>query len=169
MKKLVSTLAVCVCLAVPTISASAESTEIQKNNRANLEFIGISTEPPAGSILSENKKLEGKINPLRLDEPNKSDVVDLNKKQMDFSGKANGIMLYTNNHFTGKSTVAYSITNSSSYDLTVKIYEYDAWSATQTLTVNKNSTSTGNIAGLDSSKLYYMSFSAPSDFAGYVK
>ncbi len=45
---------------------------------------------------------------------------------MNFSESVSGPTLYTNNHFTGKSTDTYNITNNSSTTLTIKIHEYSA-------------------------------------------
>ena len=40
--------------------------------------------------------------------------------------------------------------------------------AVKTLTIDGNSTSVGKIYGLESSEKYYLRFSYPSDFDGYV-
>lgn len=128
--------------------------------------VGVSTEPPD---VTEDSQSEDEFTTYTIAKPSTSSVVDLTKNTMYFSGVANNSTLYTNSHFKGKSTITYKITNNSSTDLIVKIYKSGAWLSTETLTVNANSTSTGTVSSLSKSELYYMSFSAPSDFSGYVK
>lgn len=106
------------------------------------------------------------IVPFGLEAP--TNFVNLNDGSLTFAGEADYSTLYTNKGFTGKSTVTYSITNYLDRDLTVKVRKTDNWFTVETLKVNKNSTSTGTITGLDSSGKYYLSFSAPSDFSGSV-
>lgn len=129
--------------------------------------IGVSTEAPIGSALAENSTDE--ISPYGLGKPSTDNVVDLNDGKMKFSGEAKRSKLFTNNYFTGKSKVSYSITNYNDNELTVKVYTQYGIFATETIKVPANTTSTGTISDLNSSKLYYMTFQAPSDFSGYVE
>ena len=163
MKKVLSTLAVCACLTIPTVGASADTIENANSNPDKVLTqsvnIGVSESQPKAPIIQRS-----------LTKPDSSDVVNLTKSQMDFAGQALSAILYTNNHFKGKSTVSYKIKNlNPERKLTVKVYEEGAWFATQTLNIDPSSTSTGTISGLDKTKKYYLSFAAPSHFEGYVK
>lgn len=103
-----------------------------------------------------------------LDKPSSSKYVDLNDESLYFKGKANGSYLYTNSCFTGKENVGYVLTNNINTKLTVKLYKIGGMFAVKTLTIDGNSTSVGKIYGLESSEKYYLRFSYPSDFDGYV-
>ena len=127
------------------------------------ENVNVSTEPPVVSIEEDS------ISPSTIDKPKESSYVDLTKEQLNFSGSANNSTLYTNKHFKGKTKISYSVKNSSSSDLKVKIFKAGAFFSTDSFTVKAKSTLTGTISGLDKSDLYYLSFSAPSNFSGYVK
>ncbi|MEG1312456.1 MAG: hypothetical protein RR942_08705 [Romboutsia sp.] len=104
-----------------------------------------------------------------LDPPSSTSVQNLNSGQLSFSGSAEISTLYTNKCFTGKSTISYNIKSTSSKKLTAKIYTSNGLFASKTLTVNPSSSASGKITGLDSTKKYYISFSASSNFSGYVK
>lgn len=128
--------------------------------------VGVTTEHPA----SFEHSIKCEVNPFGLGKPGEKKVENLNDGQMNFAGVASSSVLYTNNNFTGKSTVNYQIKNNSNKKLTIKLYEYGAlFLSTKKLTIDPNSTSTGTLYNLCSSKSYYLSFSAPSDFSGYVK
>ena len=118
--------------------------------------------------MPEEEKDEG-ISIYGLSKPSTSSCVNLNKESLEFAGYAERSTLYTNKHFTGKSSIRYSITNDSDETLTVKFYTSDGWFKTKKIVVAGNATLTGTISGLDSDELYYLTFSAPSDFYGYVK
>lgn len=103
-------------------------------------------------------------------QPSKDDVHDLNDGKMTFYGEANISDLYTDTHFTGKSNITYRIENNHlSEDLVAKIYQYGNPIAKATINVKANTNQTGSISDLDSSKLYYIRFIAPSNFSGYVQ
>lgn len=97
-----------------------------------------------------------------------SDCVNLNNGPLTFSGYAKASTLYTNKHFTGKSSIGYSITNDCDTKLTVKFYTSSGWFNSKKITIEANATLTGTIDGLDADKMYYLTFSAPSDFSGSV-
>lgn len=94
--------------------------------------------------------------------------VNLNDGSLTFAGHAQGSTLYTNKHFTGKSTIDYSTTNDCDTKLTVKFYTSSGWFKSKKITIEANATLTGTIDGLNKDKLYYLTFSAPSDFSGSV-
>lgn len=163
MKKVLSTLAVCACLTIPTVGASADTIENANSNPdmvvTQTVNVGVSENQPKAPIIQRS-----------MTKPDASDVVNLTKSQMDFAGQARSAILYTNSHFKGKSTISYKIKNLNKDDvLTVKIYEAGAWFATETLNIDPSSTSTGTVSGLDKTKKYYLAFSAPSHFEGHVK
>ncbi|MBE7114254.1 hypothetical protein FT641_19470 [Bacillus paranthracis] len=163
MKKVLSTLAVCACLTIPTVGASADTIE---NANSNQDKVVTQT---VNVGVSENQPKAQNIQRL-MTKPGSSDVVNLTKSQMAFAGQARSAILYTNNHFKGKSTVSYKIKNlNKKDDLTVKVYAEGDRLATETLTINASSTSTGTISGLDKTKKYYLAFAAPSHFEGHVK
>lgn len=124
------------------------------------EFYNVSTEAPEAS--AEDIVVFG------LSKPSTDQVVNLNKESLSFSGQANGSTLYTNKNFTGKSTIGYSITNNCDKTLTVKFYTSAGWFKSKQIVVAANATLTGTIDDLDADKLYYLTFSAPSDFKGSV-
>lgn len=140
-----------------SFSTSAFAEEVTEN-------VGVSTEIPKSPITST-----GEVTLFGVTEPDTDSVVDLTKKALTFAGSANHQRLYTNSHFKGKSKITYTITNNSSSTLSVSIFRSGAWFATDVLTLNPNSTTTGTVSGLDSTKLYYLAFSAPSNFSGSVK
>lgn len=129
------------------------------------ELYNVSTQAPAE--ISSEANLGG-ISILGLDKPSTSEYVDLNNESLSFAGSAQRSTLYTNKHFKGKSTIGYSITNYSDTKLTVKFYTSSGWFSSKKITVEGNATLTGTIDGLDASKLYYLTFSVPSDFSGSV-
>lgn len=122
------------------------------------EMQGVSTRPPVESI----------ITPDGLDKPGTDKYVNLNDGELTFSGSAGRSTLYTNKHFKGKSSIEYSITNDCDKKLTVKFYTSSGWFKSKAITVEANATLTGTIDGLDKDKLYYLTFSAPSDFNGSI-
>lgn len=127
----------------------------------NNELYNVSTEAPEAS--TEDIVVFG------LSKPSTDKVVDLNNESLSFSGQANGSTLYTNKNFTGKSTIGYSITNKCDTDLTVKFYASGiGLISSKKIVVAANATLTGTIDGLDADELYYLTFSAPSDFKGSV-
>ncbi|WP_455931122.1 hypothetical protein [Priestia aryabhattai] len=146
--------------------ASAIGANASTNENEN---VGVSTEIPVVSTDSESTNTDGGFTVFSIERPSTKNVKDLNDGQLSFSGIASGSTLYTNSHFKGKSTIKYHIKNSSSSKLTVKIISSASLFASKTLTVNPSSTADGTVKDLDKKKLYYISFSAPSNFSGYVK
>lgn len=150
LKKLLSvSLAAIMVLGMSTSVFAAESHNVNQ---------GVSTNPP----------VEIQVGPLGLGKPDKSDVVDLTKGTLSFKGSADVSTLYTNSHFKGKSKISYSIKNDCDKKLTVKIYTASGWFKSKSISVEANATLTGTIDGLDKDTLYYLTFSAPSDFSGSV-
>jgi len=50
-----------------------------------------------------------------------------------------------------------------------EIFRNDSIFSVKTLAFNGDSITTGTASGLDTSKLYYLIFTAPSSFSGYIK
>lgn len=139
-----------------SMGASAFAGEVPVN-----EVYNVSTEAP-------DDVNHGEISTYGLGRPSTEDCVNLNYDSLSFAGNAQGSTLYTNSHFTGKSTIGYSITNDCDTKLTVKFYTSSGWFRSKKITVEANATLTGTISGLDADKMYYLTFSAPSDFSGSV-
>lgn len=153
-KKLVSAIlmgAMVICMSVTAFGAESHN-----------ELQNISTEAPA-------EIAAGDIALFGLSKPSTDNWVNLNDEKLTFSGNAKNSTLYTNKHFTGKSSIEYSITNDSDSTLTVKFYTSSGWFKSKKIVIADNATLTGTIDGLDADKLYYLTFSAPSDFSGSVK
>lgn len=137
-----------------------------------MSFPAFASETPHNdlqNVSTESPTISDDIVTFGLDKPSSSKVKDLNKGQMTFSGNAKGSTLYTNNNFKGKTSIEYSITNDHTKTLTVKLYTSSGWFKTKKIEVAGNATLTGTIDGLDKDTLYYLTFSAPSDFSGYVQ
>lgn len=127
------------------------------------ENVNVSTEPP---VVQD----QGGVSTFGLEAPFTSQVWNLvDKKQMDFAGAADGSPLYTNNNFKGKSQVSVNIKNFLDKKLTVVLYKQGSFGSVTTITVNPNAELLTSINNLDANGLYYLRFSAPSDFKGYVK
>lgn len=149
-RKCIGSMIMAVILAV-SMSVSVFAAEMPTNKLHN-----VSTVAPEESIT------------YGLDKPSTDDVVNLNREALTFAGNAQVSTLYTNSHFTGKSRIGYSITNDCDSKLTVKFYTSGGWWNSKKITIEANATLTGTIDGLDANKLYFMTFSAPSDFRGSV-
>lgn len=122
------------------------------------------------NITIEKPLNDSTITTFGIWKPSENDTIDLNNEKMPFSGKADISSLYTNNHFTGKESVYYSITNNhTSKTLTVKRHRKGSLFASETITVAPGKTVTGNFNSLNKSGRYYLKFSAPCDFEGYVE
>lgn len=129
------------------------------------ELYNVSTEAPVEVSLESNI---GGISIQGLGKPSTDSYVNLKSKALTFAGHAEGSTLYTNKHFKGKSKISYSITNDCDSKLTVRFYTSNGWFKSKKITVEANATLAGTIDGLDASKLYYLTFSAPSDFSGKI-
>lgn len=96
------------------------------------------------------------------------------KGQYNFEGKASWSKLYTNYKFTGVSSVKIKVSNKhSSKQLVVKVIEVGTVllgtnKTVQTVKVPVSGTTTWT-KSISSSEKYYLSFSAPSNFSGYIK
>ncbi len=119
---------------------------------------GVSTTPP----------VEIQVTPFGLNKPSTKNYVDLTKNELSFGGNAEVSTLYTDKHFKGKSKISYSITNNHDKKLTVKFYTSSGWFKSKSISIEANATLTGTIDGLDKDTLYYLTFSAPSNFKGKV-
>lgn len=133
------------------MSATVFASEMPINKLHN-----VSTEPPEA------------ISTYGLSKPSTDKYVDLNDETLTFQGNAQASTLYTNKHFTGKAKIGYSITNDCDSKLTVKFYTSDGWFKSKKITIEGNATLTGTMDGFDADELYYLTFSAPSDFNGSV-
>lgn len=147
-------------VAVIVLAISMSATVFAAGGYAN-ELSNVGTEIP-------EEVVSGGVSTYGLSKPSTSKYVDLNDESLTFSGHANNSTLYTNKHFTGKSSIGYSITNDCNTKLTVKFYTSSGWFKSKKITVEANATLTGTIDGLKADKLYYLTFSAPSDFSGSV-
>lgn len=125
-------------------------------------------EVPVNKLHNVGTEAPEEIGIYGLNKPGTDKYVDLNNGELTFSGNAQRNTLYTNKHFTGKSSIGYSITNDCDTKLTVKFYTSAGWFKSKKITIEANATLTGSIDGLDADKLYYLTFSAPSDFSGSV-
>lgn len=125
-------------------------------------------EIPTNKLYNVSTEAPEETSTYGLSKPSTDKCVDLNEEKLTFAGNAQGSTLYTNKHFTGKSSIGYSITNDCNTKLTVKFYTSSGWFKSKKITVEANATLTGTIDGLDADKLYYLTFSAPSDFSGSV-
>lgn len=102
--------------------------------------------------------------------PGKNGTIDLRKKRMTFAGHATGSLLYSNYYFTGKKSIVINVKNNLSKKLKVKIYaSNNRVIPVKTLTVKPNVTYGTSVDGLKSDKKYFLTFSAPSNFEGYVR
>ncbi|WP_059171990.1 hypothetical protein [Bacillus sp. FJAT-27445] len=127
--------------------------------------INVSTKSPVSTVNDSDI-----ITPFGTSTPTQAHHL-VNDGQMDFSGSAQGSALYTNKYFTGKSSVNIYVRNShSSAKLTVKIIDIDGWfgGVVKTYTIEPGYQLYANPTGLDSKGRYYLEFSAPSNFSGYV-
>jgi hypothetical protein len=135
----------------------------------DLEEVTVSNNIDEKEVVSLVKSVEDEITILGLYAPPKSAVVDLTSSNLTFAGKAEVSTLYTNSNFKGKKRVTYSIKNSSSSTLTVTLHKKGSLFSLRSFTVSPGTTKTGDLypsGNLDASALYYLSFSAPSDFSG---
>jgi hypothetical protein len=146
---------------IVTMSAYASGTGLVTEN------IGVSTEIP--EYYGEAEDSYGDITPFGLAKPPKSKVVNLNKGQMDFAGVASGSTLYTNNNFKGKEKVSITVKNNRDKKLTVKVFKNGKIFSIAKKTVDGNVQLVTSVSGLDADEPYYLSFIAPSNFAGHVK
>lgn len=100
-------------------------------------------------------------------------VVTLSKGQnMIFEGSSNQSDLYSNNLFTGASTIEYRFENKLNYKLTVTLYKKGVVSSKVSTITIPAKTSGGGIINLTSSSKYYFKFSGGNDhgtnFIGYI-
>lgn len=150
-KKLIVTVLFCISL-LATMTVHASSTE----------YKNLSVNPP---ILCEKG-----ISTYGLGSPS-TDNVYANGTQSYVSGEANNSKLYTNKCFYGVSKITASIVNESDKKLTVRLYNYVGAAriaTTKTATISAGSKGSFHFDGLKSTTYYYLSFSAPSNFHGFV-
>lgn len=85
-------------------------------------------------------------------------------------GSAKGsAYIYTKYNFTGVDSIAISLTNNSSSNLTVILYKNGILDTQKgSFTVSANSNGGQLFTGLDENSKYYFAFSAPCDFWGYI-
>lgn len=129
------------------------------------ENIGVTDKAP---VFTEEGK-EGEISVFGIAPPTTAHNL-ATQGQMDFSGVASGSTLYTNKFFKGKSKVELYVLNShatANLKVTVMkggLIDTTVWSTTVVprgaVYINLDLSSTAE---------YYIKFSAPSNFSGYVK
>lgn len=78
-------------------------------------------------------------------------------------GNAKGTNLYSNYNFTSVTKMRFEVVNKGEKDITVNIYRTDAYVSYYRITVEANSTAIWNMS-TNSSKKYYVRFSAPCNF-----
>lgn len=152
---------------IPIMQVNAEEiTVIEEESWKNTgeEHVGnlnTSTIPPAEDT---------EITPRGTGEPQTSAVINLRTQDMTFAGKADRSKLYTNNNFTGASSIRITVTNSHDEVLTYYVYKNGTIDTrVKTITVQPGYTVATSLSGLNSSSLYYLMFRAPSHFSGSVK
>lgn len=106
-----------------------------------------------------------------LGRPDKSNEYAFGQAHL-IQGFAEGSTLYSNKCFHGVKTITMTIRNDSSEDLVVTLYKYGFLNIERTVQkVTIPADGKGYYAAfenLDDDAHYYFSFSAPSDFRGYV-
>lgn len=150
-----------------TVSAETSyEVDLDENERMPTESFGVSTEVPGDPVEEE----EGQIRPFGIYKPGSTHDIYMNGR-MDFAGVASGSILYTNKNFKGYSSYKMRINNRSSSTLTVKIHKNTTFldPVVKTYTVSPNSTRYAYPGGLDANQIYFISFSAPSNFNGYIE
>lgn len=94
-----------------------------------------------------------------------SEIWDISIKPYDFKGEAGGSTLYTNYKFKGKTSYTITVTNDHTKTLRVKC----AGAKGGSKKVKPGKTTTFTVTTKDTSKMFYISFGAPSDFYGTVE
>lgn len=107
------------------------------------------------------------ISLLGLNVPGSS--VNLNDGRLPFGGTADTSTLYTNKGFYGKTKVLISVTNYRDSKLKVTLYKKGNLLSVKSWKVPANSGMAVSVANLDKTAKYYLKFTAPSDFKGYVE
>ena len=107
------------------------------------------------------------INLLGLNVPGSS--VNLNDGRLPFGGTADTSTLYTNKGFYGKTRVLISVTNYRDSKLTVTLYKKGNPLKVKSWKIPANSGMAVSVTNLDKTAKYYLKFTAPSDFKGYVE
>jgi hypothetical protein len=133
---------------------------------ADFENVNVGIFPPAVSEESDTG-----ITPQFTFPP--TNVVNLaTNGTMNFQGSATGSTLFLNNAFTGVTKIFIWCENfHPSSTLTMTLHKMNLIGTT-TIGTYKLEVGTGGgtfVGGLDSSAKYYLSFSAPSNFSGYVE
>lgn len=104
-----------------------------------------------------------------LSEPKKT--WDLKEKgKYTFEGNASISDLYSNYLFTGATRVEIKVNNKGDEELTVKLFEKDAWFFCETSAdVPEDGSTVWKYKDLDEDEKYYLQFYAPCKFDGYIK
>ncbi len=122
------------------------------------DMVNLTTKCPAGEEVSV----------YGIDMPDSEDYVNLNQKTLEFSGKENSELLYTNQYFTGVSAINFKITNHNSSRLIIKFY--DIWNLIgincDEILIEANCTLSGTRSGFDAEHYYYVSFEYVGDGEG---
>jgi hypothetical protein len=170
-------LALPLSLSLSTLSASAEEApiiieEVSPPLSLSSELVetnlNVSTKLPSDAVIDESSKGPVIITPYGTGTPTSSHNL-VTSGQMNFSGQASHSTLYTNKFFTGTSNLEVYVDSRISTDLTFKVYKNTSSSPIYTGKVTGGGVKAVTFAGLSSTGKYYISFSAPSNFTGYVK
>lgn len=94
-----------------------------------------------------------------------TEVWNISNNPYDFGGEAGNSTLYTNYKFKGKTSYRITVTNDHNKTLTVKCVGAKGGNKK----VKGGQSATFTVTTTDTTKTFYISFSAPSDFYGTVK
>ena len=159
-------------MAISMTSISTNANEIEDNsiifndvNGSSDEYLlldGLSTTPPIGVANEDVTAYDNSI---------PSNVWNLSSSgRYDFSGVATGkANLYTNYLFTGVNSLAISVTNKNTSTLTVTVYKNGIiLTKVGSFIVNPNTSSVKSY-NVKSNNNYYIAFSSPCNFSGFVQ
>lgn len=92
------------------------------------------------------------------------------KGKYTFEGNASRNDLYSNYLFTGTTRVEIFVINKGEDELTVKLFEKNAWFFSETdADIPRKGKTTWEYDELDKNEKYYLQFYAPCKFEGYIK
>ncbi|MCM2982055.1 hypothetical protein NSS71_14430 [Niallia sp. FSL W8-0951] len=151
-------------LSVSSVAFADENTVIEKiegNESIVNENFGVTD-----ISLSTN---DGEVGIFGVGKPTTSHNVS-KSGAMYFAGNAVTSKLYTNKFFTGKASYRINVKNNhATKDLKIKLYSDPDYFAKETWTLKPGYSLSAFPTGLKASELYYLTFSAPSNFSGSVQ
>ena len=122
-----------------------------------------------GVAVMQGEEEEG-ITPRGLSAP--SEYINLQTEgPLTFAGQASGSTLYTNRGFTNATSVTIYVKNYHSQTLTVKLHRRTGFldPVVHTMTIVGDTQMSSYLPNLSADQKYYLTFDAPSDFAGNVR